>query len=89
MLVGAAQTQFIDVEHARVIETPLNDVDGVDDCSLGWRLARFDRGLLARDKVQRALLVAQVHGPIEEGHYGASVVANEQMELRAAYRARR
>ena len=46
-LAHRAGFQFIDIKHARVIQTPLNDVDGFDDSGLSWSLPPNDFALLS------------------------------------------
>ena len=47
-----AQAQLIGVHNRRVVQTPLNDIDGVDDRGFSRSFARFNDALLAGFQIQ-------------------------------------
>ena len=60
-----AQAEFIEVQDGWIVESPLDDVDGVDDRGFGRRFSWLGSSLLAARQGESPLSVAQFHVAID------------------------
>ena len=79
-----AQARFVHVQHARIIEAPLNDVDGVNDGGFSRGFAGLHDALFARLQVDSAASVIQCHQTVEQRQHSAPVISHREVEFGAA-----
>ena len=85
---GVGEFQFGGVDHGRVIQAPLNNVDGVEDGGFLRGAAGFHGALFAALEDEIALRVVQRHFAFEQRDGGAAVLGGGQIELGAPDRPR-
>ena len=84
-LFGGREVQFLRVEHAGVIQTPLDEIMLWDEQrGLHRCLAGIDRRLFAAHDAQGTLGIRQLHFAVKEREHRASIACDLDMELRSA-----
>ena len=70
MLLLRGESEFLEVHHARIIKTPLHEIDRINNCGPAGRLTRLGDALFAALEFQRACGVAQLGFAIDDrqGH---------------------
>ena len=70
------EVKFVHVQHAGIVEAPLNDVDGIDDRRPDRRLTGINHALLSAPELNCAESVGQVHFAVEHREDGAAIVCD-------------
>ncbi len=88
LFVRQDHARLIDIQHARIIEAPLDDVDRVEHRGFGGGLVDLHDALFATPEGNRAEGVAQGDLAVDEREHRAAIVSNGKAELGSAHRAR-
>lgn len=87
LFLGGGKTDRRRVEHAGIIEAPLNDVYGIDHGRLARGLPDFGHPLLATVQQDPALLIVEFHRSVEHRQRGAAFGVHGKRKLRPPERA--
>ena len=79
------QLQIVRVQNGRVVKGPLDDINGVEDGGFARGLPRSHGGLFAAGKLERTLLIGQIHRAVQQAVNSVWPSSrHDEVEFRAA-----